>query len=319
MKILFITNGSIGDVVISTGILRHFLRLHPEAELTVAASPAAIALFEGCPNLKALLPVVKQSWKRHWFFLWRSVKGTRWDVVIDMRSSALSWFLNAQKRVIFKGGDIRLSKRAQMAKTLELQELPPPILWTSAQAEETKRGLLPPGKPAIVLVPKSNAAFKDWPIERYTELARKMMDMPALRDCVFVIFGLPSQRDGIRPLLDALPPERTLDLIGKTSLPVASAILQSARLTIAGDSGMFHTAAALGADCMGLYGPTNDTRYAPNVPNARILKVRDFKPEEEEIKDDTLIQRLSVAQVLEAVEDWAKAWEARHSATSIAP
>jgi len=61
MKILFITSGSIGDAIISSGILAHLLDTYPEALFTIAGGPAAVTVFEAFPKLDRIITVVKKT------------------------------------------------------------------------------------------------------------------------------------------------------------------------------------------------------------------------------------------------------------------
>ena len=89
MRILFITATRVGDAVLSSGILAELGRRYPEARFTVACGPAAAPLFRGHARLDRLIVVRKKSRGRHWLDLWRQVALKRWDLVVDLRRSAL--------------------------------------------------------------------------------------------------------------------------------------------------------------------------------------------------------------------------------------
>jgi len=69
----FISSGSIGDAIISSGILNHLLIQYPQANFTIAAGPAAVTLFEAFPKLERLITIRKQPFNRHWLTLWLNV------------------------------------------------------------------------------------------------------------------------------------------------------------------------------------------------------------------------------------------------------
>jgi lipopolysaccharide export system permease protein len=313
MKILFITGGSIGDAVISTGLLAHLLDTYPTARFTVAAGPAATPLFEAMPRLDRIIVIRKKKGNMHWWALWRAVRHERWDLVIDLRGSALSFLLHAKKRKIFQRADKSKTKLDQLAALLNLSPSPAPRLWVSDESMQKAKALLPSG-PVIVMVPKSNSAYKDWPMERFAELALRLLKKPKLAGATIVILGVAEQTPFFVPLVQALPPAQVLDLSGKTDMPTACAILKQAALVIGNDSGLLHMTGALGARLVGLYGPTNDKKYAPRGAHVRIAKVRDFADDEGEIHDASIIKRLSVDQVEAAVDDLLSS-----AATSSAP
>jgi ADP-heptose:LPS heptosyltransferase len=104
MRILFVTSTRIGDAVLSTALPGHLLREHPEARFTVACGPAAEGVFARMPGLERLIVVAKRPLSAHWLDLWRQVAFTRWDLVVDLRASALAWTVPAARRAVGRGG-----------------------------------------------------------------------------------------------------------------------------------------------------------------------------------------------------------------------
>src|SRR5579885_1023902 len=90
MVILFVTASRIGDAVLSTGLLGYLVDRYPHARLTIAAGPVAAPLFEAVPRLERLLIVHKRRLALHWLPLYAAVGGRRWDLVVDLRGSALA-------------------------------------------------------------------------------------------------------------------------------------------------------------------------------------------------------------------------------------
>jgi len=301
MKIAFITSGSIGDAVISTSLIAYLEDTYPDAEFTIASGPASAPLFSQFPKLKRLLVVRKLKWDKHWFILWNELRKERWDLVVDLRSPLTSYILRTKQRKIFRGNDKSKPKIDQLAALFNLNPVPLTRVWVNAETIEQAKSLLPDA-PYIVMLPKSNAAFKDWPIERFAELAERILKLATYENSKIVVLGLASQKASLTPLINALPPSQIIDLSGKTDIPLASAILKGAQLVISNDSGLFHIAAALGTESIGLYGPTNDKIYAPKRPNVHIIKAREFAIHEKEITDPTIIEQLSVDKVIQVIE-----------------
>jgi ADP-heptose:LPS heptosyltransferase len=297
MKILFITSGSIGDAIISTGIITYLMDAYPQATFTIAAGAASIPLFEGFPKLDRAIAIRKKSWKRHWLTLWQEVRKEQWDLVVDLRGSALGFLISAEKRIIFHDTDKRLSKAEQLATMLKLDRLPLPRLWSTAQAKQNAEKLLPTGKDIVIIAPKTNSAAKDWPIERFAELAKRIY-----RDnFLFVVLASKAQKESVQSLVSAIPGGHVLDLSGVTDLLTAYAIMERATLFIGNDSGLLHMAAASGIHCIGIYGPSNDKIYAPRGPHVHIVKSYEFEPGEEEKRDNKYMQMISVDMVEEVL------------------
>jgi lipopolysaccharide export system permease protein len=292
MRILFITSGSIGDVIISTGLLAHLADTYPSARFTIAVGPAAAPLLEAFPQLDRLIVIRKQPWNKHWLKLWSELTPESFDLAIDLRSSAITYLIRARKRVIFRNHNKLQSKAEQLANLLNLPSPPPTRLWAGEAAVRNAEALVP--HPSfIVIAPKTNSAAKDWPIERFAELAGRLC-VPGSQ---FVILASAAQQASIQPLVKTLPESQVIDLAGRTDLPTAYALLKRAQLFIGNDSGLLHMAAAAGIPSIGIYGPSNDKTYAPRGPHVTIIKSHEFAPGEEEKRDNAYMQKISVDEV----------------------
>jgi heptosyltransferase-1 len=101
---------------------------------------------------------------------------------------------------------------------------------------------------AIVLLPGAGKANKQWPVERFQDLARQIGER------AMTAWG-PGEQELARAVGARLAPP--------TSLRELAALLQSADLVVGGDTGPLHLAAALGTKVIGLYGPTSEKRNGP--------------------------------------------------------
>jgi heptosyltransferase-3 len=260
MRILFVTSSRIGDAVLSTGLLDHLLRIHPAARFTVATGPVAEGVFLRMPRLERLILMEKRPYGRHWLGLWAACARTRWDLVVDIRASALAWLLPARRRAVMRKRAGH--KTAQLAAVLGLDKPPLPVVWTAAEDRARAALLLPPGPPVLALAPTANWAGKVWPAERFVALARALLAGPLAGGRVAVLAGPGAgERAMAAPVLAALP--EAIDLAGRLSLPEAAACLARAALFVGNDSGLMHLAAAAGAPTLGLFGPTPAAEYAP--------------------------------------------------------
>ena len=262
MRILFITATRIGDAVLSTGLLDHLLRLHPDARITVACGPAAEGVFARMPQRERTLVVDKRRFDLHWLGLWRATAGTVWDLVVDLRGSALSYLVPARRRAVLRGGRRPGHKLLHLAGALGLSPAPLPASWTDAADQARANALLPPG-PLIGLGPTANWSGKVWPPERFVALFQAVRDraVPGARAVVFAGPGA-AEAAMAAPVLAALPD--AVDLTGRLSLPEASACLARCTLFVGNDSGLMHLAAAAGTPTLGLFGPTPASEYGPS-------------------------------------------------------
>lgn len=270
-RILFVTSNRIGDAVLSTGLLDHLLRAHPEARFTVACGTVATGVFERMPRLERLIALEKRRDRRHWLPLWAATAFTAWDLVVDIRASALAYLVPTRRRARMR----RASgpKIAQLGAVLGLDPPPLPVAWTAPADEARAASLLPPGK-LLVLAPTANWNGKIWPAERFVSVGNALLAGPLAGAAVAVIAGPGAmERELVAPVLAAFP--AAIDLVGSLSLPEAAACLRRTSLFIGNDSGLMHLAAAAGAPTLGLFGPTPAGEYAPAGPRAAAVVAAD--------------------------------------------
>ena len=265
MKILFVTSNRLGDAVLSTGLLDHLLRTHPDARITIVCGAVAAGIFERMPGREQTIILEKQSRGRHWLPLWAATVTTRWDLVVDIRGSALSWLVPTARRAVMRRRPGH--KTAQLAAILGLDPPPLPVVWTAPSDQAKAAALLPAGRPIVALAPTANWAPKIWPAARFAELFHAL----PLIGAVPVIFAGPgeTERAMVAPLRAALPD--AIDLSGRLTLPQIAACLSRSSLFVGNDSGLMHLAAAAGAPTLGLFGPTNAAEYAPAGRRARAV------------------------------------------------
>ena len=261
MRILFITANRLGDAVLSTGLLDHLLRAYPGAQFTIACGPVAAGVFERMPRRAATLVIEKRRLDRHWLGLWRRTALTVWDLVVDLRGSALAFLVPARRRVVLRGGRRPGHKTEQLAAALGVTPPPLPTCWVAPDDEAYARAALREG-PYLGLGPTANWAGKVWPAERFVALVRAM---PGLRPVVFAGPG-EAERAMAAPVLAALP--GAIDLGGRLTLPQASACLRRCALFVGNDSGLMHLSAAAGVPTLGLFGPTPAREYGPSGSRA---------------------------------------------------
>ena len=303
MKILFVTATRIGDAVLSTSLLGYLIDRYPGARFTIAAGPIAAPLFEAVPGLERLIGVAKQKMSRHWLKLWREVVGRNWDLVIDLRGSALVYLLWARERRVMAKGDPSEHRVQQLARLYSLDPPPAPRLWTEPEHEARAGALIPAGAPILAIGPAANWRGKQWRAERFAELAQRLIAEGPFRQSRVAVMAAEHERSQAQPLLDALPPERRIDLVGEVDLLTAAAILRRSQLFIGNDTGLMHVAAASGVPTLGLFGPGLPAQYAPWGPHTAMvfteIPARELlgTPGFDHRTTDTLMDSLSVEAV----------------------
>ena len=273
--ILFITATNIGDAVLSSGLIKRLADEIPNARFTVVAGPTAAPLFSFVPNLDELIVFAKQKDGSHWFDLWRSVRKRRWGLVVDLRGSAMARFVSTKRRAVFRktGGD-PVHKVMEAARVLKIEDDPAaPYIYVSPEVEAYASDLTAGDGPILAVAPAATWVGKTWPLERFSRVAIRLLGPEGpLRNGRLMVLGGPKERKIALQLKDVVPRERFIDLAGRVDLVTAYACLRRARLFIGCDSGTMHLAAAAGAPTLGLFGPSDERRYGPWGPHARVVR-----------------------------------------------
>jgi heptosyltransferase-3 len=267
-------------------------------------------LFEAVPGLDRLIVLRKRRFSLHWLALYGRTRGRRWDLVVDLRGSVLAWLLRAGERRVMAKGNPREHRVRQLARLIGLDPPPNPAIWTASHHDRAAEALVPPGGPVLAIGPAANWRGKEWRAERFAELARRltMPDAPFATARVTVLAAA-HERAQAAPLLAALPSGRAIDLVGKTDLLTAAAVLRRCALFIGNDTGLMHIAAAAGTPTLGLFGPSPVEQYAPwgrftAVAHSEVI----YPPGYDYRTTGTLMDGLSVEAVETAARElWRRA------------
>jgi ADP-heptose:LPS heptosyltransferase len=131
----------------------------------------------------------------------------------------------------------------------------------------------------VVVFPGSGSAAKNWPADKFAELAAMLTNRdanpsdtvphPALKD---ERRPLPTQAEGkscavvLGPAETSLEPifrEAGVPVLKNLDLPTVAAIARGASAFVGNDSGASHLAAAVGASGVAIFGPTDPARWRP--------------------------------------------------------
>jgi heptosyltransferase-1 len=115
-----------------------------------------------------------------------------------------------------------------------------------------------------IINPGAGWGAKQWPAERYAEVARWL----TARDVTPLINFGPGEEDLAREVLHHAPGAQLL----QASMPRLIAMTRRATLFIGGDTGPMHLAAALGVAVVALFGPTDPERNGPYCQRRVVLR-----------------------------------------------
>ena len=264
MHILFITSNRLGDAVLSTGLLAHLVERYPAARITVACGGLPAPLFRAAPQVARVIPIVKRRANRHWLAVWRQCIATPWSLVVDTRDTIVSRLVLARRRRGWQRLPPGHHKVEELAAVLRLDPPPAPTVWLTPDSRGQAAALIPEDRPVLGLGPTANWVGKEWPADRYAELARLLTgDDGPLPGARIVVLGGPGERERAGAVLSQLGALPVVDLVGRTDPLLAAACLRRCDLFVGNDSGLGHIAAAAGTPVVTVFGPGRPDVYRP--------------------------------------------------------
>lgn len=306
MNILFITHARLGDAVLSTCILNQLHEDYPHARFTIASGELVAPLFETVPNLNKIIIIKKNRYDLHWLWLWMRCFLHHWDRVIDCRGSAISYLLWTRKRFCHYPTASKSQHRVvRYAGLIRSQKIALPHVWLTEPFLEKAWHLFKGKGQVIAIAPASNWRAKTWPADCFARLIQQLRAPNGpFPNASVALIAAAHERSSIQGIIDSIPENYLIDLVGTESLLTTAACIKYATLFIGNDSGLMHLSAAVGTPTIGLFGPTEKEKYAPFGEHCDVISTPEAPkelmsaPGFHHLTADTLMKSITVEQVL---------------------
>lgn len=264
MRVLVLRGGALGDLIVTLPALALLRQRWPTAsiELVGNVSAASLAVSAG------LVDAVHSQHEARWAALYGSAplptELARWlaefDVVVCYWPDPEG---ELRRRFPTRAGQIALFAPAMptIAPAAAHYCAPLRVLGLSPQDLVYPLRRVSPRGRWVALHPGSGSPSKNWPLDRWLTLARWLEGDVGVK--VGIISG-------------EAEPSSPLSEIGRQlqNLPLNDLAdeLAGCQLYIGHDSGISHLAAAVGARCVLLFGPTDPAVWAPPSPRVQVLR-----------------------------------------------
>ncbi len=259
MKILFICSNLIGDTILSSGVINHFIDQNKGANLTFVVGPTAAPLLKNYKNIENIIIFKKRKFNLHWLNIFQKTFSTKWDIVIDFRSSIISHILRNKKKYIFKKHhNIHHIDQLKSSFGFNCSNL---IIPTSDYEKNKANQNMDSSYKHIVIFPGGNWSPKLWPAEKFNETMKLLLEK--YDNIKFILVGsLKEKNKFYNQLIKNINENLIIDLFGY-NLTLTSAYMKKSNIFIGNDSGLMHLAVASKLRVISLFGPTDDKVYGP--------------------------------------------------------
>ena len=295
MRILIIHTAFIGDIVLSTPLIKKIKDTYPDSDITYVTTPSGEAILKNNPHLNNIIVYDKRGEHKGISGVWQLGKRLRYEnfnMVITphryLRSSILSWLSRSpiRKGYDIASGSCLFTEKIKYDRTKhEIEKL---LSFVAPENKKRYEIELYPGekekmkgdnlwkenlledKKVVVLAPGSKWFTKQWPVEYFNKLAENLKKLSNVR--LIVVGG----KDEINLPIEK---ENIIDMRGKTSLLELADILSRADVVVTNDSSPIHIASAFKKPrIFALFGPTIEKfGFFPWSLNSKVFQVDGLK------------------------------------------
>jgi heptosyltransferase-2 len=278
--ILVVAPNWIGDALMAQPLLARLHEKLPGTRIDVLAPPWVAPVARRMPEVAEVIEAPLRHGPLQLHSRWRlgrSLRQRGYDQAIVLpntwKSALVPFFADIPLRsgyvgesrygllnLLYKNTSAAMSlhyaRLAEPPGTEPKAPLPAPRLAVSTEEISRTAEKFNLAKPYVVLCPGAEyGPAKRWPY--FAELARRM-SVPA------VVLGSASDQEAARGIDGT-------NLVGKTTLDEAVALIAGAHRVVSNDSGLMHVAAALGRPQVALYGSSSPEHTPPANGAARVL------------------------------------------------
>ncbi len=296
-KVLIIQLRRIGDVLLSTPVVRALKSAFPEVHLTFLSEIEAESILTNNPHINGLIlwDSKKYHQSNYLIAILRELRKREFDTVIDLQGSArtaLAAFLSGTRqrigfdyrgRKLFYNFVVARDNTPKYGSLFKLDILRPlgiesadyrTEMFISPSAESWQQNFfqrhgLKNSDLRIVISPVSRRPYKRWPIERFAQLSSWLIK--EFKAKIIILWG-PGEKESADRV--AYLTQGATIVPGQTkSLQEVASLLRVCDLLIGNDNGIMHIATSVGRPTFTIFGPSDPVSWTfPDPLRHRYIK-----------------------------------------------
>lgn len=289
IKILIIHTAFIGDIVLSTPLIKKLRDTYPKAEITYLTTPIGASILRNNPYLTHIIEYDKRGEHRGLNGFWSIIKKLKmgaYNLVITphryLRSTLISFLTGAPVRrgydnaaasflftekVHYDKSKHEVEKLLSFVPKNQEKRYEIELFPTELEREKVDRLLEKKRKKMVVVAPGSKWFTKKWPLEYFRKI---IAELEKRKDTTVVVIGGKEEL-----LLNINLSESSIDLRGRTTLLELAEVIRRADIVLTNDSSPTHIASAFSTvKILAIFGPTvQNFGFFPWSKNSEVFQI----------------------------------------------
>jgi len=268
-RILVITLSNVGDIILTTPVIRTLAKEFPAARIDVMIGPNGKEIFERDPRIFKVIIYDKHMPMIQKRRLQLKLKRLKYDVVVDLRNTIFPLLIGPKYRTstVQKFPKELVHKKEHhlyRLKSLGIENMEEPsYIYIAEDDEEYISKLLEENNinkdRMIVVSPGAKSHLKRWVDDGFAKVCDRLID-----ECsASIVFVGQDKDDEVIKNIASRMKNHSFNLVNKTNLRELASLLKRAKLLITNDSAPMHLGCAIGIKVLALFGPTDMKKYGP--------------------------------------------------------
>jgi heptosyltransferase III len=264
-NILFITLSNIGDVILTLPTLEAIHVKYPRAMIDIVGDKKSLILFKNCPYVNKIIEKNKDSGIKGLVKLILTLRQTRYDLAIDLRTDGLLYFIRSKIKLHKYSNkstkDLHaVEKHFLVIKDIVDKAISKPKIWLSRDEKKISSRVLGKNvdRKILALGLGANYEGKIWPVDSFLKLAGRLKPY---FDIVMLIGNKQDNKLAIE--FQSMYEGDTINCSGQHNLLETASLLSKALFFVGNDSGLGHIASAVNIKSLTIFGPGEPWRYRP--------------------------------------------------------
>lgn len=295
-KFLIIRFSSIGDVILTTPLIRCLRAAYPESQIDFLVKKEFAIVLSQNPHINSIITFDKKAGKGELSKIRNLIRMNGYTHILDIQKNLRSIYISAGSGAKVSSFSKKLFARDMLIRfNINIyKEIKPVYLryfesvanlgvtydncgtevFPSISESEKITGILAqnnylPQFPLLVIAPGAQWENKRWPVERFAAAAETFCEQTGAKTILIGGSGDIEICNSVQSLMKST----VLNLAGKLSLMGSAALLGKASMVFTNDTGMLHMAQAMKAPVVAVYGPTTrELGFFPIPENSRVAE-----------------------------------------------